>query len=744
MTTESISDTAKGDRAAGQGVNWPRDTALSAALLANRHALSQELVGGIAGWEKYASQIKSGPDRDDFLRREIYAFVDYLRLYLRTGDETYKHLYIGEKLKQLHHGDENREQRQERARNLLEHDEQAILKVIGAELTSSQQARLRHELQDISRVVLGESATTLKVLLVGDCLYLDIQAFLTVQCLEDGIGLDFSFAVSKNGPILRNELKTLSSRPFDLIFYSPFTYEFSPALSQFFRANSCLAGTNRICATAYEVMSDVESTLRILASRFECPVFVHNTAMVRRHDGTLRERLKTVLTRRSRRIARDLVNRRVAAAITQLNTMSYEHLFLIDEMELLTRHSEDDLGRKFYDSDLQHPAVLGLALSGVYRDLIAAHVSLAGRKLVVCDLDNTLWDGVIGEGAVIPYLDRQRILQELKAKGIVLAVNSKNDPRNVQWNGGLLKESDFVDLQVNWDSKITNMKRIRENLNLKYKDYVFIDDRGDQLELVGSALPEIRLLDATSERSWRLLQAWAAMLPEQTEGDRTQLYHERQARDSFVSEIGTEDQEALFTGLEIRVTLRKAARSDLQRVTELINRTNQFNLAGSRTTFREISQWHDDPAYALLVAEAADKFGPMGLISAAVLKSDSWALSIPIFVLSCRVFGYGIEAVMLNTARRLSFEGDGPPRPIRGAFTETPHNAPCKSMYPDHGFIWDGQVWVLEGGEIPPDPVWLTVDNRVAPAREASTRRHESSSTATVPMKAAAEPTVSG
>ena len=91
-------------------------------------------------------------------------------VYFRTGDETYKHFYIGEKLKQLHH--RRRGLAEENGGNLLKHDEQAILSVIGAELTDSQQARLREELQDLSRVILGESATTLKVLLVGDCLFL--------------------------------------------------------------------------------------------------------------------------------------------------------------------------------------------------------------------------------------------------------------------------------------------------------------------------------------------------------------------------------------------------------------------------------------------------------------------------------------------------------------------------------------------------------------------------------------------
>lgn len=717
MSTTTLSDEARSDLVAGRPAGPTRDAAMSRALLGKQHELAHELLNGMIGWEGFASQVPEGPDRDDYLRRELYAFVDYLALYFRTGDETYRNLYVGEKLKKIHFFDEERSRRRERAKSLLEHDEAAILGVMGPALAGEQRDRLQRELADIARIILAEGTKRLEVLLVGDCLFLDVPAFLTGKCLEDGVGLDFTFATSKNGPELRNHLKNLATRTFDLVFYSPFTYEFSPPVGQFFRVKYGLSGRPHVAAAVDEAMTDVEATLAVLATRFECPVFVHNTVNVRRHDGSLRERIKGVLTRRSRHLARDMINRRIAAALAERNAATFEHLFSINEMELLTRHSEDGLGRLFYDRELQHPSVLGLALSEIYRDLIAAHVLLKGRKLVVCDLDNTLWDGLIGEGDVTHFLDRQRTLQKLKAKGIVLAVNSKNDPQKVRWDGGLLNHSDFVDLQVNWDSKVANMKRIRDNLNLKYKDYVFIDDRGDQLELVGTAMPEIRTLDATSARSWRLLEAWAAILPEQAEGDRTQLYHERQARESFVADVGTEDQEALFAGLKIRVTVREAARSDLHRVTELINRTNQFNLAGSRTTFRELTKWSDDPKYTLVVVEAADKFGPMGLISVAVVRRDASIVNIPIFVLSCRVFGYGIETVMLNTVMRLAQGGQDSSVALRGAYTETPDNAPCRTMYPDHGFTWDGEMWILQGGEteIRPDPSWLTVDNRLAP-----------------------------
>jgi FkbH-like protein len=259
------------------------------------------------------------------------------------------------------------------------------------------------------------------------------------------------------------------------------------------------------------------------------------------------------------------------------------------------------------------------------------------------------------------------------------------------------------------------MRRIQDALNLKLKDYVFVDDRGDQLSLVSSALPEILALDATSATTWDLLAAWERMLPKQTEADRTLQYREREAREGFIAALAEEDPSALFANLGIRVTLREAARADLQRVTELINRTNQFNLAGSRTTFGEVGRWHGDPDYRILVVEASDKFGPMGLISVAILQRDGESLRILAFVLSCRVFGYGIEKAVINLAKRLALsEGGDGPLTILGAYKETSHNAPCRTAYPDNGFTWDDSCWSFKGYEIEPDATWLTIDDRVS------------------------------
>ncbi len=130
----------------------------------------------------------------------------------------------------------------------------------------------------------------------------------------------------------------------------------------------------------------------------------------------------------------------------------------------------------------------------LYFEIAFAHAFLKSKKLIVCDLDNTVWDGVIGEGAVRHFSDRQATLKELRRRGVLLAINSKNDPKNVHWTGSELQASDFVATQINWQTKAANMERIRDELNLKTKDFIFIDDRPDERELMRAKFPEIECL----------------------------------------------------------------------------------------------------------------------------------------------------------------------------------------------------------------------------------------------------------
>jgi FkbH-like protein len=106
-----------------------------------------------------------------------------------------------------------------------------------------------------------------------------------------------------------------------------------------------------------------------------------------------------------------------------------------------------------------------------YIDPLVTIHNLLGRKVVICDLDNTFWKGLIGEGAIDHHVDRQSILKWLENKGVLLAVNSKNDAGNVMW-GGALSGDDFAGVRINWNTKVQN---IRE-LNLNTNSFVFIDE----------------------------------------------------------------------------------------------------------------------------------------------------------------------------------------------------------------------------------------------------------------------------
>jgi FkbH-like protein len=471
-------------------------------------------------------------------------------------------------------------------------------------------------------------------------------------------------------------------------------------------------GNRTLTSIAEAAIADTKATLHILGDVFEIPIFVHNSANIRRHDHSVAERAKNLLTARARRYTRNIVNKWLDPYLEELNSTTFRHFFVLDEAALLEEFSDSYLGSLFYDSDLQHPAQFGKALAPLYETAILTHCTLATKKVIACDLDNTLWNGVIGEGAVTHYADRQKILKDLRHKGLLLAINSKNDPKNVHWTGSVLSPDDFAATQINWQPKVQNLQRIAQDLNLKTKDFLFIDDRADERAMVTEIMPEIHTLDADSPQVWRQLELLAHILPEQSETDRTVAYKQRDQRQKFLDqeEQGEVRQHDLFAKLGLTVSIHPAERKELKRVTELINRTNQFNMCGSRTTLKQITSWFESSAHSIIVVEADDKFGSMGVVSVIVLELGESSVDIPVFVLSCRVFGYGVETCILNFVKRLAGHSNSSAgKPIVGHLTFTPHNEPCRRAYPENGFTSEGDDWLYTGGSPVQDPEWLTV-----------------------------------
>jgi FkbH-like protein len=250
---------------------------------------------------------------------------------------------------------------------------------------------------------------------------------------------------------------------------------------------------------------------------------------------------------------------------------------------------------------------------------------------------------------------------------------------------------------------------IAEHLNLKLKSFVVLDGREE-------APPPALTLDPSDARNWRLLELWADMLSARPGADRTDFYHQRDERQRFITaeaEMDAAQRDRLYAQLRLMLTVREAGPEDAERAASLVNRTNQFNMAGSRVTRRWIEERIGRRDVRILIGEAADRFGPMGTIGVLVIERTEGGLDIPVFVLSCRAFGFGMERALLEEARRLAGWGQA----LTGAFRSTDHNQPCHPVYPKAGFVEVEGGWRMESASAATIAVapWLSIDRRVRP-----------------------------
>jgi FkbH-like protein len=637
----------------------------------------------------------------------LQAPADFLWLWLRTMEPAYVDLYRGVCLAEfaakpadaaLDWG--------ERAYRLIEAVEQRHT------LSATKRAELLRLLDKV-HVALPTQRKGLKevrLLFVGDCLFEEVALFLAAECLGDGLLVKTEHIVSKNPVEQHRRLRALDPAAFFGVFYSPFTYSFNLDFAQLLKLSYAGAAMAEVDAVVGRSLETVARTIDVLTDVFECRIFVNNASTLKRGTTHLGRVLKAIVTQRTRKRARATVSEWLPEYLERKNRDSFRHLFLIDEAAIVpTESAQWKFGAYLYATRGLHPTRFSRLLAAEIAELVQAAV-LCTRKLIICDLDNTLWDGVIGEGlGVMHCRDRQEVLRHLKEKGVILAIASKNDPEKISWAGGILDATSFVAAEVSWAPKVHGIERIYRELNIKPKDGVFIDDRPDEREMVGTRWPEMTVLDPCNPRTWRVFARWAELLDVEQEFDRTSMYKQRERREAAISTIQETEAIEMFTRLGLSATLREADRPALKRVLELINRTNQWNLAASRTTFREVERWHVLPDHTIYTVQVDDRFGSMGTVCVVVVRMHEDHLAIPVFVMSCRVFGFGVETLLLEHLKRLAQLRFGASS-LRGYFTPTEHNAPCRDMYPEHGFVQEGGEWRYNGEPSERKlPTWFTL-----------------------------------
>jgi FkbH-like protein len=414
-----------------------------------------------------------------------------------------------------------------------------------------------------------------------------------------------------------------------------------------------------------------------------------------------------------------------SAAIQQINQelrqIASEHrgVYTLDYDGLVARH-----GRlRWYDERKWLTARMPITadhLIYLAREWLRFLIPLTGKtaKVLVADLDNTMWGGVIGEdgmagiklGPEYPgaaYQNLQRAMLDLARRGILLAICSKNNPEDAMealenHPGMLLRPKDFAALRINWSHKAQNLREIASELNIGVDALAFLDDNPVEREQVRSALPEVTVIDLPEDPLF-----YAAVVRECPEFERLALSSEDQQRTTLYAaqrershaEQSFQSKEDFFRYLEQEAEVVPVSPATLARVAQLTQKTNQFNLTTRRHTEQQIAEVASRPGWQVLSIKLRDRFGDHGLVGVAITRDEAETCEIETFLLSCRVIGRTVETALLSHLAR-SAAARGRQR-LAGRFFPTKKNAPALDFYARHGFQLqeengDSSVWTLD------------------------------------------------
>jgi FkbH-like protein len=345
------------------------------------------------------------------------------------------------------------------------------------------------------------------------------------------------------------------------------------------------------------------------------------------------------------------------------------------------------------------------------------------RKCVVLDCDNTLWGGIVGEDGVgglqlgedFPgwsYRDFQKLLLRWRQQGILLALASKNNEADVwevfeKHSGMILKREHISAWQINWEPKSENIPKIAKALNIGTDSLVFIDDNPVEIDYMRAARPEVHSVLVPEEPAeilgtMRALTHFDRLEITKEDRQRADMIRLEQERESAHAHLSKEE----FLGsLGIKVALFEGAPEDLDRITQLINKTNQFNLSTIRRSVDQVRQLGATPQHRLYGLKVTDRFGEYGLTGVAITiaNPEKKRTTIDTLLMSCRVLGRKVETAFL-AGLAADARADGAEE-MHATFVPTAKNAPSASFLPDHGFqILEGDTWRAAVTDIPGVP----------------------------------------
>lgn len=350
-----------------------------------------------------------------------------------------------------------------------------------------------------------------------------------------------------------------------------------------------------------------------------------------------------------------------------------------------------------YALDLSAVPALCASIANIIKSLYGKN-----KKSIACDLDNTLWAGVIGDDGVQgiqlgeespsgrAFTALQRYLKLVSQTGVLLNVNSKNEAE-IAKSGfsrpeSVLHEEDFICFTANWQPKDENLAQMGSQLNLLPESFVFLDDNPAEREIVRRRFPQTAVPELTEPEHYvRTLARSGYFEVTSLSADdkkRSEMYRENAQRAQ--AQAAFSDYSDYLRSLEMKAVIAPFDTAHAARITQLMNKTNQFNLTTRRYTDAEVSACMSDGNTLTLYASLADRFGDNGIVSALIGRVQDGILTIEEWVMSCRVFKRDLELAVFDaliaycrTHNITSIEGD---------YLPTAKNAYVRTLYPTLGF----------------------------------------------------------
>ena len=397
------------------------------------------------------------------------------------------------------------------------------------------------------------------------------------------------------------------------------------------------------------------------------------------------------------------------------STMSdNSEIYIYDLNSFITKFGESnvfDYKQYFYGDvriSLDYIPYLAEELMGYVKAVLGLN-----KKCIVLDLDNTLWGGIVGEDGFEgiklgddpvgrAYAEFQHNLLALNQRGILLAINSKNnfdDAMQIikEHPNMVLKEDNFTCIRINWNDKAVNMKEISDELNIGLDSMVFFDDDPVNREYVKSNLPEIQTVEisdpSNSSKILKSMNDFQVLKITDEDTTRNKMYLEQRKRTELKTQVG--DLQDFLKQLGISVKIKNADNFTIPRISQLTLKTNQFNLTTRRYQEEDIKKFLQDKDKIVECAQVQDKFGDNGITGVYVINKDNkqeW--TIDTFLLSCRVIGRGVEDGMLyQIIEKARKEGVSK---VRGEYIKTKKNKPAENFFPNFGFKKEGNFWIFD------------------------------------------------